>query len=96
MDNKLERETTRILKREAYLRKKEKFSFKIREEVAIASYNNDLYICNDVIDNQKVIIYWGDIKRKNRYYEIYVAIIPNEDRILSIVNQGIIVFQERM
>lgn len=96
MDDKLERETMRILKREAYLREKEKFSFKIREEVMIESYNNDLYTYNDVIEHQKSVIYWGDIKRKNRYYEIYVAIMPNEDKILSIVNQDIIVFQERM
>lgn len=96
MDDKLETKTIRILKREAYLRKREKFSFKIREEVMVESYNNDLYICNDVIEQQKAVIYWGDIKRKNKYLEIYLAIMPNKDKVLSIVDQGIVVFQERM
>lgn len=96
MYHELEIQVIEALKRKKYLQRHEKFIFKASEEVAISSYNNDLYVCKEIMNYQKVIIYWGDIKRRNCYYEIFVAVISESERVLTVINQGILEYQEKI
>lgn len=96
MEYNLEMRITKLLRKKNYLRKNDKFMFKICEEVQIAAYNMDLYLCEQMQTEQKIKIYWGDIKRRNKYYEVYVSVISENRIFLTIFNQGVREYQVKL
>ena len=95
MDRNIYREAGKLLRKEGYLKKYEVFTFTHSEEVATINYNNDLYQCTDT-SIQTVRIYWGHIKRRKTYYEVYLTVISADEKVLAVINNGTVELQKKL
>ena len=95
INSNINRQICRVLKEKGYLSKRGCFHLTLCEKVESTSYNNDLYLCNDR-NVREVYVYWGNIRRKRNYYDVYLSIVSPNEKYLAVVNNGTVEFIERM
>lgn len=95
MNAGLNRQICKLLKEMGYLSKRATFRFKLCESVKTSSYNNDLYLCNDR-NVREVYVYWGQVRQKRFYYDIYLSIVSPTEKYLAVVNNGEVEFMKRL
>lgn len=89
------REVCKVLKENGYLSQRGKFQFTLSDEVDAIAYNNDLYICEN--ENEcKVRVYWGNIRRRRNYLDVYLSLVPTGERYLAVVNDGRVDFLRKL
>ena len=84
------------LRKEKILGKNDKFSFLAKETVPFNSYSNDLYEFDHNLKANVVDIYWGFIKKRREYSEVYVAVLSEHVAYITVINQEKINIYEKI